>query len=388
MDKLVTEVLDRIRFVLGTNSAGLHEPEFNGKELEYLRECVETRYVSSVGKFVDEFEVKLANYTGSRFAVATVNGTSALHIALMIAGVQNNDEVLIPALTFIATANAVSYCGAVPHLVDSENQALGIDPEKLRNYLNRESKMSNGYCVNKKTGRIIKAIIPMHVFGLCSRIEELLEIAKDFNIKLIEDAAESLGSYHGSLHTGKFGESGIFSFNGNKIITTGGGGAIITNNKRIAELAKHLTTTAKLKHKWEFEHDVIGYNYRMPNINAALGCAQLENIEYKLGRKRILHLNYVSVFKNNSFVKVINETQNTTSNYWLNILRLQHNYEKLDAILSETNKVGISTRPIWKLVSENKPYTNVPKMDLSTAYELRKSVICVPSSPQLSEGKL
>ena len=271
----VNQVVDAIRRVAGTKPVGLHEPTFDGNEWKYLKECLDSSYVSSVGKFVDQFEENLAEYTGAKYAISVVNGTSALHIALKLAGVQPGDEVLVPALTFIATANAVSYCGATPHFVDSEEHTLGIDASKLRSYLNLIVDVEFNQSINKVTGKVIRAIVPMHTFGHPSDLDALLSISNDFNIVLVEDAAESLGSYYKGQHTGTFGLLSATSFNGNKTITTGGGGAILTNDEWLAKRAKHLTTTAKKAHQWEYDHDEIGYNYRMPNINAALGCAQL-----------------------------------------------------------------------------------------------------------------
>jgi aminotransferase in exopolysaccharide biosynthesis len=285
---LAQNIISAIREAIGPRTAALHEPSFGGKEWLNLKECLDSTYVSSVGKFVDQFEDDLSKYTGARYAVLVVNGTAALHIALKLAGVRATDEVLIPALTFVATANAVTYCNATPHFVDSEEHTLGIDADKLRTYLTRNTSQQSGQCVNKNTGKVIRALVPMHTFGHPSDLEGLLAIARDFNIELVEDAAESLGSYYNGQHTGTFGLLGTLSFNGNKTITTGGGGAILTNNPDLASRAKHLTTTAKLPHAWDFRHDEIGYNYRMPNINAAIGCAQLEQLSNKLSAKRNL----------------------------------------------------------------------------------------------------
>ena len=291
-------IVDAIRGVVGTGSVPLHEPGFEGNEWLYLKECLDSTYVSSVGKFVDQFEFELAKFTGAKYAVSVVNGTAALHIALKLAGVQANDEVLIPALTFVATANAVVHCNATPHFVDSEESTLGIDGTKLREYLLGNTSQISGQCVNNKTGRVIRALVAMHTFGHPSNLDALLSIAHDFNITLLEDAAESLGSYFRGQHTGTFGLLGTLSFNGNKTITTGGGGAILTNNSDLARHAKHLTTTAKLSHAWEFRHDEVAYNYRMPNLNAALGCAQLEQLPSKLEAKRKLFKKYQRAFDN------------------------------------------------------------------------------------------
>jgi aminotransferase in exopolysaccharide biosynthesis len=370
--------------VVGSAPVPLHEPSFEGNELKYLKECIESTYVSSVGKYVDKFERDLASYTGAKFAISVVNGTAALHIALKLAGVQTGDEVLLPALTFVATANAITYCGAIPHFADSEDSTLGIDVVKLREYLIKITSQESGKCINRITGRVIRALIPMHTFGHPSDIDGLLSIANDFKIALIEDAAESLGSFYGGQHTGTFGLLGTVSFNGNKTITTGGGGAILTNNEHLARRAKHVTTTAKLTHAWEYRHDEIGYNYRMPNINAALGCAQLEQLSSKLKAKRELFLRYRNAFKDIKGVKLFSEPVNCQSNYWLQTLLLDSNESKdLVNLLSATNNSGIMTRPVWVLMNELEPFKNSPKMELTIAESLSHRIINIPSSPNL-----
>jgi perosamine synthetase len=377
-------VVEAIRQVVGPGPAALHEPSFNGNEWIYLKDCLESTYVSSVGKFVDQFENDLASYTGAKYAISVVNGTAALQIALKLSGVQSSDEVLIPALTFVATANAVSYCNAVPHFVDSEEQTLGIDASKLREYLSRISSQQSGQCVNNITGRVIRALVPMHTFGHPSDIEGLLSVAHDFNITLIEDAAESLGSLYHGQHTGTFGLLGTLSFNGNKTITTGGGGAILTNSKALALQAKHLTTTAKIAHAWEFRHDEVGYNYRMPNINAALGCAQLEQLPAKLEAKRKLFKRYQYAFTHVEGVSVFLEPAGCESNYWLQTLVLDKNKsESRNLILARTNEIGLMTRPVWDLINTLAPYGDSPHMDLSSAYLISKTIINIPSSPGL-----
>jgi perosamine synthetase len=377
-----------IQSVVGLGPVALHEPNFDGNESLYLKECLDSTYVSSVGKFVDQFEVELANFTGAKYAVSLVNGTAALHIALKLAGVQTGDEVLLPALTFVATANAIAYCDAVPHFVDSEESTLGIDGAKLREYLLDNTSQASGKCVNKNTGRIISALIPMHTFGHPSDLETLLSIANDFNIALVEDAAESLGSYYGAQHTGTFGLLGTLSFNGNKTITTGGGGAILTNNLDLARHAKHLTTTAKMRHAWEFRHDEIGYNYRMPNLNAALGCAQLERLPSKLAAKRNLFDRYQSAFVDVQGVELFIQPDNCQSNYWLQTLLLDENQSKnRDLVLEATNAAGIMTRPVWVLLNELTPFKDSPFADLTTAQSLSGRIINIPSSPNLMLGK-
>ena len=381
---LVNEVVGALRSVVGSSPVALHEPSFEGNEWLYLKECLDSTFVSSVGKFVDRFEADLAHYTGSKYAISVVNGTAALQIALKLAGVEANDEVLIPALTFVATANAVTYCNAIPHFVDSESHTFGIDAFKLREYLQENSSQRSGFCINNNTGRVIRALVPMHTFGHPSDMEGLLSVARDFNLILVEDAAESLGSFYQGQHTGTFGLLGTLSFNGNKTITTGGGGAILTNDESLARHAKHLTTTAKLSHAWEFRHDEIGYNYRMPNINAALGCAQLEQLTTKLASKRNLFSRYRVAFEDIEGVTLFKEPQNCQSNYWLQTLVLDEDESILrNLILESTNSIGIMTRPAWVLLSELMPFKHFPCMDLSTAHSLSARIVNIPSSPGL-----
>lgn len=381
---LTEQVVSAIRTVVGAGPIALHEPSFAGNEWLYLKECLDSTFVSSVGKFVDRFEADLATFTGAKHAVAVVNGTAALHIALKLAGVNNNDEVLIPALTFVATANAVTYCGAIPHFVDSEVQTLGVDAFKLRDYLSNQTEQRGGQCINRSTGRVIRALVPMHTFGHSSDLEGLLAVARDFNIILIEDAAESLGSYYKGRHTGTFGLMGALSFNGNKTITTGGGGAILTNNTELARHAKHLTTTAKLPHPWEYRHDEVGYNYRLPNLNAALGCAQLEKLPSMLASKRELFNRYQAVFSGIQGVVLVAEPEHCQSNYWLQTLMLDPEYaDERDALLQATNHAGFMTRPVWILMHELAPFKDCPRMDLACSQSLSQRLINIPSSSNL-----
>ncbi|MBS4052053.1 MAG: LegC family aminotransferase [Methylomonas sp.] len=362
----------------------LHEPSFNGNEWLYLKECLDSTFVSSVGKFVDRFELELAEFTGAKHAVAVVNGTAALHIALKLAGVTAGDEVLVPALTFVATANAVAYCGAIPHFVDSEATTLGIDAAKLRDYLLSHTEQRANQCVNRASGRIIRAMVPMHAFGHPVNLDELLAIARDFNLALVEDAAESLGSYYHGRHTGTFGLMGTLSFNGNKTITTGGGGAILTNDAELARHAKHLTTTAKLPHRWEYRHDEIGFNYRLPNLNAALGCAQLEQLPRMLAAKRSLFCRYQAAFMQIAGVKLIAEPDQCRSNYWLQTLLLDaERADQRDRVLEASNDAGFMTRPAWALMHELAPFEECPRMDLSMALSLSRRLINIPSSSSL-----
>ncbi len=381
---IADSVIVALRQALGVPSAILHEPSFRGNEWQYMKECLDSTFVSSVGKFVDRFEADLARLTGSAHTVAVVNGTSALHIALRLAGVQLGDEVLIPSLTFVATANAVSYCGAIPHFVDSESVTLGIDATRLRQYLAERTEMCSGKCVHRDTGRVIKAIVPMHCFGHPADIDGLLAVAADFSIAMVEDAAESLGSWYGDRHTGTFGRLGTLSFNGNKTITTGGGGAILTQDPELAKLAKHLTTTAKQPHAWEYFHDMIGYNYRMPNLNAALGCAQLEQLPDLLDAKRRLYQAYARAFADVEGVSLHCEPAGSRSNYWLQTLVLAEDHaDQRDSVLAATNRAGYMTRPAWTLMHRLPTYADCPRMELQVAESLASRIINIPSSSGL-----
>jgi perosamine synthetase len=382
--ELADQVVAAIRSVTGPGRVVLHEPSFAGNEWQYLKECLDSTFVSSVGQFVDRFEAELAAFTGAKHAIAVVNGTAALHIALKLAGVVADDEVLVPTLTFIATANAVAYCGATPHFVDSESRTLGVDAEKLREYLAGHTDRRGGQCINRSTGRVIRALVPMHTFGHPVQLEGLLAVARDFGLVLVEDAAESLGSYYDGRHTGTFGQTGTLSFNGNKTITTGGGGAILTNDTAIARHAKHLTTTAKLPHAWEYGHDEIGYNYRMPNLNAALGCAQLEQLPGMLVAKRTLFQRYEKAFDNLTGVSLMAEPERCSSNYWLQTLTLHpRSSDQRDLLLKATNAAGVMTRPVWQLMHGLPPFRACPRMDLGVAESLSKCLINIPSSPSL-----
>ena len=381
---LARQIVDAIQSVVGSGSAVLHEPRFDGNEWKYLKECLDSTFVSSVGKFVDRFESDLAAYTDAKYVVAVVNGTSALHVALRLAGVKSGDEVLIPALAFIAVANAVSYCGATPHFVDSEERTLGLDPQALREYLNGSAEISSGQCVNRNTGCIIRALVPVHTFGHPVDMEGMVAVARDFNLALVEDAAESLGSTYQGRHMGTFGLMGALSFNGNKTITTGGGGAIITNDPVLAKHAKHLTTTAKVAHRWNYVHDEIGYNYRLPNINAALGCAQLEQLSKFLEAKRRLFDRYHAAFANVPQVSIVAEPVDCRSNYWLQTLMLDESAaDQKDAILTATNDAGVQTRPVWTPIHRLAPYRECPKMELPVAESLAERLINLPSSDYL-----
>ncbi|MFT6778864.1 MAG: perosamine synthetase [Paraglaciecola sp.] len=385
---LSKKIVSAIQTVVGPNPVGLHEPSFAGNEWKYVKECLDSTFVSSVGKFVDQFENELIKYTGAKYAIAVVNGTAALHISLKLAGVVQGDEVLIPALTFVATANAVEYCGASPHFVDSDMTTLGLDPHAIRNYLQSITDIRNKQCINRKTGQVIRAIVPMHTFGHPVDMEAIISLAKDYHLAIVEDAAESLGSYINGQHTGTFGQLGVLSFNGNKTITTGGGGAIITNDEQLAKRAKHLTTTAKLPHRWEYLHDDVGYNYRMPNINAALGCAQLEQLPGFLHVKRSLFDRYKMAFTGMENVNLVEEPHGCQSNYWLQTLILNESVaSERDNILADTNDAGIMTRPVWKLLNQLPPYQHCQQMELSVAKSLERRLINIPSGVQFSRAE-
>ncbi|TBL73001.1 LegC family aminotransferase [Paenibacillus thalictri] len=362
----------------------LHAPQFEGNEWKYVKDCLDTGWVSSVGKYVDLFEKMLADYTGTKHAIAVVNGTAALHVSLKLAGVVSDDEVILPAFTFIATANAISYCGAVPHFADIEFSTLGLDPEKLARYLSEITEMKEEGCFNRITGRRIKAVVPMHTFGHPVDLDPLFEVCVKYRLELIEDAAESLGSYYKGKHTGHWGKLSALSFNGNKIITTGGGGAILTNDTILARQAKHITTTAKIAHAWEFVHDQIGYNYRLPNINAALGCAQLENLPEYIRLKRNLAERYANAFADIQGVKFFKEPPNSQSNYWLNVLILDESCASYrDELLAKTNQCGIMTRPAWRLMHQLDMFSQAPRMDLTNSEALSNRLINIPSSPSI-----
>lgn len=378
------DVMKTIQKTIGVESASLHEPEFSGNEWQYVKECLDSGFVSSVGKFVDRFEKELCDYTGSKYAIAVVNGTSALHIALLLVGVESGDEVILPSLSFVATANAITYAGGIPHFADSESKNYGLDPIALRDYLKTTTEIKNGKCINKYSGNVIRAIVPMHTFGHPVQLDELLSVAQDYNLGLVEDSAESLGSFYFGKHTGTFGEMGILSFNGNKTITTGGGGAILTQNEKFAKQAKHLTTTAKIPHRYEYLHDQIGYNYRMPNLNAALGCAQLEQLPKFLNSKRLLFEKYTTNFQNLKGLQIVREPEGCKSNYWLQTILLNEETEHLrDEILNVTNDNGIMTRPCWRLLHTLDPFLKSPRMDLKVASSLEARLINIPSSPKL-----
>jgi len=376
------ETVDFIQDTFQTRSfIPLHQPRFVGNEKKYLNECIDSTFVSSVGKFVDQFEDRIAKFTGAKYAIATSNGTSALHISLLLAGVKSGDEVITQPLTFVATCNAIDYCNAKPIFIDVDKDSMGLSPQALESFLNNETTQVNGNCINKKTGKVIRACVPMHTFGHACKIDELSTICEAHNMILVEDAAESLGTYYKEQHTGTFGKIAAISFNGNKIITSGGGGCIITNDETLAKKAKHMTTTAKIPHQWEYTHDMIGYNYRMPNINAALLVAQLEHLDSFLKDKRQLSKIYEDFFKTEE-IDFILEPNNSQSNYWLQAVVLKDK-ETRDSFLKFTNEKGVMTRPIWTLMNKLEMFKNAQCADLSNAIWLEERVVNIPSSVRI-----
>jgi len=359
----------------------LHEPVFFGNEKKYLKECIDSTFVSSVGKFVDQFEQMMAEYTGAKYAIATVNGTAALHIALKLVGTDKESEVITQPLTFIATCNAISYCNATPVFVDVDKDTMGLSPKSLKYFLETETVQKNNVCYNKTTSKKITAVVPMHTFGHPCKIDELAALCDRYNIALVEDAAESLGSYYKGQHTGTFGKISAFSFNGNKTITTGGGGMIITDDEALAKHAKHITTTAKVPHPYEYSHDEIGYNYRLPNLNASLGCAQMETLDAILKNKRALAKQYKDFFATED-IDFVNESQDSKANYWLNAIVLKDK-EQRDLFLKETNKNGVMTRPIWALMNRLEMFKACQSIDLSNALWLEERVVNIPSGVRL-----
>ena len=376
---MFNEFIDFVKEVYGTKKdIPLHEPKFIGNEKKYINQCIDTTFVSSVGKFVDQFEEKIAKYTGAKYAIATTNGTSALHVSLILAGVEEDNEVITQPLNFIASCNAISYCNAEPIFIDVDRDTMGLSPSALKSFLDKDTTVKNKQCINNKTNKIIKACLPMHSYGHPCRIDEIKKICDEYYIFLIEDAAESVGSFYKNKHMGTFGELGAMSFNGNKIITAGGGGCIITNNKVLAKKAKHLTTTAKVSHKWDFNHDMVGYNYRMPNLNAALLVAQLEKLNDFITNKRNLADKYEAFFKDTDYI-FFKEPKNSKSNYWLNSIVLKDKHQR-DKFLEETNLNGVMTRPIWILMNKLPMFKDAQCADLKNSEWLDERVVNIPSS--------
>lgn len=378
----MNKVVDFIRQIFGSNEfIPLHEPRFFGNEKKYLNECIDSTFVSSAGKYVDDFEKQFAQFVGSKYAIATVNGTSALHVSLMLAGVEEDNEVITQPLTFVATCNAISYTKAKVIFIDVDLDTMGLSPDSLKLFLETNCELVTNKCINKKTKKQIKACVPMHTFGHPCRISEIKEICDEWHIILIEDSAESFGSYYKGQHTGTFGRLGVFSFNGNKIITSGGGGAIVTNDDILAKRAKHITTTAKIPHMYEYVHNEVAYNYRLPNINAALLVAQLEQIDKFLESKRELAKIYKDFFSRTN-IKFVEETKDSRSNYWLQTI-IFDNLKQRDEFLEFSNRNGVMTRPIWKLMNELEMYKNCQNLNLKNSKYLEQRVVNIPSSVRL-----
>ena len=373
-----------LKAAVGDRTVGLHEPVLGGNEKAYLAECIDSGFVSSVGAFVTRFEEELADYVGAPQAIAVVNGTSALHVALVALGIKPGDEVIVPALSFVATASAVSQAGGVPHFVDVSETTWGIDPDYLREYLKTCLRSEGGRYVNKKTGRPVTAVVPMHTLGHPFDGEGIRAVADDFGLAFLEDAAEALGSFSGEVHTGLAGHAAAFSFNGNKTITTGGGGAIVTTNPELAAKVRHLSTTAKVPHSFEFDHDAVAYNYRMPNINAALGVAQLEQLPQFVKNQRALHRTYQKALDGLELGTLRSDTPGTRSNYWLQALLLREELApQRDEIMTACLNTGVPVRPLWKPLNNLSPYAECPSADTPVTRDLYARVICLPSSASL-----
>lgn len=356
----------------------LHAPYFGGNEKKYLLDTIDSTFVSSVGAYVNRFEEMMATITGAKYAIAITNGTTALQLALVLAGIRRDDEVITQPLTFVATANAITHSGGIPVFVDVDKDTMGMSPVALENFLSEYGEIRDGQCFNKQSGRRIVACVPMHTFGFPCRIDEIAAVCDKYKIALVEDAAESLGSYYKGRHTGTFGLTGTFSFNGNKTVTCGGGGAIVTNDEKVAQHAKHLSTTAKIPHPYEFVHDEVGYNYRMPNLNAAVACAQLEQLSAILDNKRALADIYNAYFTDKD-IRFVTEGTGARANYWLNTVVLK-DLEARDAFLNETNGSKVMTRPIWKLMNKLPMYAHCQTGDLTNSLWLEDRVVNIPSS--------
>ena len=398
------KTIDFIKSVYGNQEfTPLAVPVFVGNEKKYLNECIDTTFVSSIGKFVDRFENDMAAYTGAKRAVVCVSGTNALHMSLMLVGVKRDDEVLTQALTFIATCNVLSYIGAYPVFLDVDRTTMGLSPDAMKEWLQKNAEIRKNTrikeldrchdfafhedeyaCYNKSSGRRIKACVPMHTFGHPVSIEEIAGLCKEWHIELVEDAAESIGSKYKGQHTGTFGKIGAISFNGNKTITTGGGGMMLFNDEELGAYAKHITTQAKIPHRWEFRHDHIGYNYRMPNINAALGCAQLENLDKYIASKRQVSAEYEAFFKSIPDIEFFVDSPDTYSNYWLNVVILKDKDAQID-FLTQTNDNGVMTRPIWELMNRLPMFEKCENDGLKNTIWFADRVVNIPSSVRPSD---
>ncbi len=383
-NNLALELINIFKKSINLKKINLHEPHIEKYDLNNLKKCISSNHIAQ-GNFIKKFEKKISGLTKSKYVVATSSGTSALHVSCLLLGVKKNDEVLIPSFTFVATANAVKYCNAIPHFVDIEEENFGVNISKLESYLKKNTYFKNKLCINKKTGRVIRGIIPVHVFGHPMKIDKLVSLAKKFKLFVLEDSAEALGSKFKRKHTGTFGNIGVLSFNGNKIVTTGTGGAILTNNKKLALQAKHLIANAKLK-GYGYIHDVLGYNYRMANINAAIGLSQIKRINKLIKNKRKIFYQYRKIFKKLNFFDLISEPKNCKSNYWLQTILIKKKYaSSTSLIVNKLNKKNIQVRPGWKLLSELKYLKGNPSMDLSISKKITKRIINIPSSSFLTK---
>ena len=374
------EIIDFIKSLYpGIDPVPLHAPVFFGNEKKYLADCIDSTFVSYMGKYVTQFENQIASFTGAKHAVAMMNGTTALQIALQLAGVESGNEVITQALSFVATANAISHARGIPVFVDVDKDTLGMSPGMLREWLELNSRIDiqTGLCINKKSGNTISAIVPVHTFGHPCRIAEIVKVADEFGIPVVEDAAESLGSYYKGKHTGTFGMLGILSFNGNKTITSGGGGMLITDNEQLASRARHITTTAKVPHPWEFVHDEVGYNYRMTNVNAAIGVAQMEKLETYLENKRETANKYEQYFEDKE-IAFVREPKHSRSNYWLNAIGFGDRRER-DNFLNHSNASGVMTRPVWTLMHKLDMFKEFQHDDLTHSLWLEDRIVCIPS---------
>ena len=388
--KISNSIVKSINIFTKRKKIPLHEPSINKKDFDIVKKCLKSSYVSTVSKFTNLFEKEIIKLTKSKYVIATINGTSAIQVAIRSCDIKKNDEILIPTLNYIGSTNAAIYCNAIPHFVDVEDETLGLDANKLENYLGKISKIKNKITINKYSNRKIKAIIPTHIFGNAAKIDEIIRIAKKYNLEVIEDASECVGSFYKKKHLGTFGDVGVLSFNGNKIITTGGGGAILTNSKRIYKKALSLSTIARKKSSsWSYDYNDIGYNYRLPGINSSLGISQIKKLSKLLLIKKKIFLEYKKFFKNNINFKLIEEPKNSKSNHWLNtIFIFNSNLSLRNKIIRETNRKGIGIRPVWKLMHKIKHLSKYPKMNLNNSEKLEKGIINLPSSPTIYEKKI
>lgn len=387
-EKLSKQIIQALNKTLGKRKCSLHEPWFDNSEIKYLSEAIKKNSVSTYGNETKIFEKQIKRFTGSKYAYCVINGTSGIHLSLHLMDINKDSEVLIPALNYIASANATLYLGGVPHFIDVEEKTLGPDPKKLNLYLKKISVIKKGICYNKKTNRKIKILIVTHIFGHPANLDEIVKVCKKFKIKLIEDAAEALGSFYKKKHVGTFGIMGVLSFNGNKIITTGGGGAILTNSKKIAKKIENVSKSSRINHKWDYKFNKLSFNYRMPSINAQIGIAQIKKLSKFLNLKRKLFKKYKFAFKEVKNLKILEEPKFCKSNYWLQTIILDKPNSSLQKfIIFKTNKKGYGTRPVWNLISKSNHLKKFPKMKLKTALSLEKRIINLPSSPILCKIK-